>query len=123
MTASEEAGLDVVIDPQRDVDKYLRLAEGLGLRLTHALDTHLHADFITGVRELAHSANVVIGIGEKSGLQFEHTGLKEGDSIQLGELNIGVLDTPGHTPEHITYTVGPAAESVPKAIFAGGTLH
>ncbi len=122
LLASEEAGLAVVIDPQRDVDKYLRLAEGLGLRLTHALDTHLHADFITGVRELAHSANVVIGIGEKSDLQFEHTGLKEGDSIQLGELSIGVLDTPGHTPEHITYTLGPADDSVPKAIFTGGTL-
>ena len=98
LVASEETGLAVAIDPQRDVDRYVQVAEGLGLRITHALDTHLHADFISGTRELAaRIAELHIGASAEAELSFEHRPLAEGDGISLGDLSLGVMTTPGHT--------------------------
>lgn len=130
LVASEETGLAVAIDPQRDVDRYVQVAEGLGLRLTHALDTHLHADFVSGARELTAQAGVRIGASAEAELAFDYLPLREGDTISLGDLIIGVLATPGHTPEHISFAVRPAVRQahhaangeVPGAIFSGGAL-
>lgn len=123
LVASEETGLAVAIDPQRDVDRYVRVAEGLGLRLTYALDTHLHADFISGARELAaQTEELDIGASADAELAFEHKPLREGDTITLGDLTLGVMNTPGHTPEHISFTVSPLGQDQPAAIFSGGAL-
>jgi len=122
LVASEETGLAVAIDPQGDVDRYVQMAEGLGLRLTYALDTHLHADFVSGTRELAAQIDLRIGASAEAELAFDHVPLQEGDTISLGDLTIGVLVTPGHTPEHISFTVTPARSDVPTAIFSGGAL-
>ena len=122
LVASEETGLAVVIDPQRDVDRYVQVAEGLGLRLTHALDTHLHADFVSGARELAAQVGLQIGASAEAELAFEYLPLQEGDRIPLGDLTVEVLATPGHTPEHISFAVRNADTTTPKAIFSGGAL-
>ena len=122
LIGSEEAGLAAVIDPQRDVDRYVQVAEGLGFRLTHALDTHLHADFVSGVRELAAQVGLQIGASADAQLAFDHLPLREGDTLALGDLTIGVLTTPGHSPEHISFTVTQARQPQPSTIFTGGSL-
>jgi len=122
LIASEAAGLAAVVDPQRDVDRYLQRAEALGLRLRLALDTHLHNDFVSGVRELAALAGVQVGASALAELGFEHQPLREGDALPLGDLSLGVLATPGHTPEHLSFTVTQAAPGAPSAVFTGGAL-
>ncbi len=130
LIASETTGLAAIIDPERDVDRYIRVAEGLGLRITYALDTHLHADFVSGARELTarlstardSEDSVHIGASAEAELAFGHLPLKEGDTLSLGDLTMGVLATPGHTPEHISFTVTPVGARTPAAIFTGGSL-
>ena len=122
LVASEETGQAIVIDPERDVDRYLQVAEGLGLRLRYALDTHLHNDFISGVRELAAQSRIQVGASAGAALGFEHVPLTEGDSLELGELTVGILATPGHTPEHISFTIATSQQAVPLAVFTGGAL-
>jgi hydroxyacylglutathione hydrolase len=129
LIASQETGIAAVIDPQRDVDKYLKTAEGLGLKLTYALDTHLHADFVSGAHELAHQLgiehqhpNLHIGASALAGAEFEHISLQEGDRLSLGDLSIGVIATPGHTPEHISFGVYQRDAQTPATLFSGGSL-
>jgi hydroxyacylglutathione hydrolase len=122
LIGSEESGLAAVIDPQRDVDRYVQVAEGLGLRLLYALDTHLHADFVSGVRELAAQIRLQIGASAQARLAFDHLPLRESDTLALGDLMIGVLATPGHTPEHISFTVREPKQTSPTAIFTGGAM-
>jgi hydroxyacylglutathione hydrolase len=122
LIASETTGLAAVIDPQRDVDRYLQVAEGLGLRLTYALDTHLHNDFVSGAHELLAQRNIVVGASAEARLEFAHQPLQGGATLSLGDVTIGVLATPGHTPEHVSFTVMPIGQSIPTAIFTGGAL-
>lgn len=124
MIGSTETGIAAVIDPLRDVDRYLQVAEGTGLRLAYAFDTHLHADFVSGARELAArvTAPFRIGASAKAALEFDHLPLIDGDTLSLGDVSIGVLSTPGHTPEHISFTVTPAGSAAPHSIFTGGAL-
>lgn len=122
LIAAEETGLAAVLDPQRDVDRYLQVADGLGLRLAYTLDTHLHNDFVSGSRELAAQAGVQVGASAEAGLGFEHLPLQDSDVIQLGDLTIRVLATPGHTPEHISFSLTEAGKQVPSAVFTGGAL-
>ena len=122
LVASEAAGEAAIIDAERDVDRYLQVIEGLGLRLRYALDTHLHNDFVSGVRELALLPGVQIGASAGAELGFDYLPLGEGDSLSLGELSLGILATPGHTPEHISFTLGEPNQSAPQAVFTGGAL-
>ncbi len=124
LIGSSETGRAAVIDPQRDVDRYLQIAEGMGLRLAYCLDTHLHADFVSGARELAARVTepFCIGASAKAALEFDHLPLNEGDTLSLGDISIGVLSTPGHTPEHISFTVTSAGSAAPHSIFTGGAL-
>jgi hydroxyacylglutathione hydrolase len=122
LIASEESGLAAVLDPQRDVDRYLQTADGLGLRLVYTLDTHLHNDFVSGSRELAAQAGAQVGASAEADLGFEHLPLQEGDVIPLGNLSITVLATPGHTPEHISFGLSEAGKPAPSALFTGGAL-
>ena len=124
LIGSTETGIAAVIDPLRDVDRYLQAAEGMGLRLAYAFDTHLHADFVSGARELAARATAPfrIGASAKAALDFDHLPLNEGDTFSIGEISIGVLATPGHTPEHISFTETPAGSAAPRSIFTGGAL-
>ncbi len=129
LIASEETGIAAVIDPQRDVDKYVKTAESLGLKLTYALDTHLHADFVSGAHELGHHLGLrhppddfQIGASAKANAEFQHIALHEGDRLPLGHLSIGILETPGHTPEHISFAIYEKKSETPGTLFSGGSL-
>src|SRR6266508_3804426 len=116
-------GVAAVIDPQRDVDIYLEAAAQKGLRIEHIVETHLHADFVSGHRELAERTGARIYLGEGSGATFPHTAVKEGDSIRFGRCLLEFLQTPGHTIESMSIRMtdlgGPDR---PQAVFTGDTL-
>src|SRR5712671_6715818 len=99
LVASE--GVAAVIDPQRDVDIYIDAARQKGLKIEHIVETHLHADFVSGHHELAGRTGARIYLGQGSGATFPHTSVKEGDSIRFGRCLLEFLQTPGHTIESI----------------------
>ena len=98
-------GEAAVIDPQRDVDQYIAEADARGLKIKHVIETHLHADFVSGRRELAARTGAVITFGAKSGAEFAHRAVNEGEEIKVGRVTLRFLDTPGHTPESISVLV------------------
>jgi len=108
-----------IIDPRRDVDEYINLARREGLTLTHAIDTHVHADFLSGSRELS-ALGVTIVAGPAAGLKFPHHEVRDGEVIAVGGLELTCLHTPGHTPEHISIRTSGSAE--PPRVFTGDTL-
>jgi len=120
--ASEATGQAALVDAERDVDRYFDAAKGLGLSLRYALDTHLHNDFVSGVRELALLPGLQVGASASAGLSFDHLPLNEGVTLSLGELTLGILATPGHTPEHISFTLTLPNQAEPTAVFTGGAL-
>ena len=122
LIVAEESGLAAVVDPQRDVERYLQAAEGMGLRIAYALDTHLHNDFVSGAREIAAATRARAAASAEAELDFEHLALRDGDFIELGEVVIKVLATPGHTPEHISFSANEAGVQTPEALFTGGAL-
>lgn len=116
-------GRGLVVDPVRDPGPYLAAARRRGLRLAYVAETHLHADFVSGSRELAaHGAAVLAAAAARLG--FPHRGLGDGDEVDLGGLSLRALATPGHTPEHLAYllTDAGAAGTRPLALFSGGSL-
>ncbi|HYK34869.1 MBL fold metallo-hydrolase [Alloacidobacterium sp.] len=116
-------GVAAVIDPQRDVDIYLDAAGEAGLRIEHIIETHLHADFVSGHHELAARTGARIYLGEGSGATFPHTTVKEGGSIQFGKARFDFMQTPGHTIESVCAVLTDVAEpGHPRAIFTGDTL-
>ena len=122
LIASEETGQAAVLDPERDVDRYLQSAEGLGLRIIYTLDTHLHNDFVSGSREIAAKVGAKVGASIEAQVDFEHLPLSEGSALDLGEIKIATLSTPGHTPEHISFAVYEPGRPAPSAVFSGGAL-
>src|SRR5438093_5552682 len=100
-----DGGEAAVVDPSRDVEMYLEEAEAHGLQIRWVLETHLHADFVSGHRELAQRTGATIGIGERAEAAFPHRGLKEGDVIGVGGACLKVLETPGHTPESLSFLI------------------
>src|SRR3954463_1741407 len=116
-------GVGVVVDPQRDVDIYLKVAAEQGLRIEHIFETHLHADFVSGHRELAERTGAKIYIGERARAKFPHTPVTGGMSIAFGESLIRVLETPGHTPESICLVVyDKSTDPHPSSVLTGDTL-
>ncbi len=112
----------ILIDPLRDVDRYLNAASERGLKLTHVLDTHLHADFVSGNREIAHQTGALIGASAEAGVGFDHHPLTEDSVIDLGAFQIRVMTTPGHSPEHISFLLVDSESKAPSALFSGGAL-
>ena len=116
-------GTCAIIDPRRDVEEYMAVAKAMGMRVTHILETHLHADFVSGHMDLSARTGAEIVAPKAGQCAFPHRSVMEGDEFQIEDLNIRVLDTPGHTPEHITYVVTDRSRgSEPAAIFCGDTL-
>jgi glyoxylase-like metal-dependent hydrolase (beta-lactamase superfamily II)/rhodanese-related sulfurtransferase len=112
-----------VIDPQRDVDIYIDAARKRGLKIEHIIETHLHADFVSGHRELAERTGARIYLGKGSGAAFPHTEVGDGDSIQFGNCRFDFIQTPGHTMESVCIALTDlAAPSRPRAVFTGDTL-
>lgn len=118
------AGEAMVIDPQRDIDIYLKIAKENKLRITHIAETHIHADYLCGSRELASVTGATMYLSDEGGpdwqYEFEHHGIKDGDVIKVGNLSFEVLHTPGHTPESISFllTDHPASDE-PVMVFTG----
>ena len=116
-------GEAAVIDPQRDVDEYIEEAEQNQLSIKYIIETHLHADFVSGHQELAARTGAEIVFGEQANVEFDHRPVKDGDEIKLGQIILRFLETPGHTPEGICVLVlDPAVSEKPLKVLTGDTL-
>jgi len=116
-------GEAAVIDPQRDVTIYLDAAARNGVAIQHIIETHLHADFVSGHVELAERTGAQIYLGEGSGAAFLHRSVKDGDSLRFGDCLLDFLQTPGHTLESICIVVTDISDAArPRAVFTGDTL-
>jgi glyoxylase-like metal-dependent hydrolase (beta-lactamase superfamily II)/rhodanese-related sulfurtransferase len=121
MVASE--GVAAVIDPQRDVDLYIETAAARGWNIEHIIETHVHADFVSGHSELAERTGALIYLGDGSGAQFPHIAVQDGDEIQFGQCRFRFLQTPGHTIESICVLIKDMGQlDRPASVFTGDTL-
>ncbi len=119
--ATKEA---IVIDPKRDIDTYLETADRENLRIIKVAETHIHADFLSGARELAAVTGAEILLSDEGGSEwqynYEHIGLRDGQEFKIGNLNFEILHSPGHTPEHISFLLtDTVTSSKPIMIFTG----
>jgi glyoxylase-like metal-dependent hydrolase (beta-lactamase superfamily II) len=125
LVADEQSRTAAIVDPQRDVDQYLRDARRLGVEIRHVFLTHFHADFVAGHLELRDRAGATIYLGARARAEYEFVALGEGDSVELGpEVGLEVLETPGHSPESISILVHDRTGSAndPYAVLTGDTL-
>lgn len=118
----------IVIDPLRDIGQYLELAKREGLEITHISETHIHADFVSGARELRSATNATLFLSAEGGHDWQYryaaadgaTLVRDGDHIAVGNIGLEVMHTPGHTPEHISFIVtDKPANSGPMGILTG----
>src|SRR5438876_4977009 len=106
LVADEQNGTAAVVDPQRDVEQYVRDARRLGVRIRHVVLTHFHADFIAGHLELRDREGATIYLGASAQAEYEFVPVGDGDAVELGpQVRLGVLETPGHSPESISLLV------------------
>jgi len=116
-------GEAAVVDPQRDVDQYIEEAERQGMKIKYVVETHLHADFVSGHHELAERTGAKIVFGAKAGVTFDHVDAREGDILKIGRAGLRILETPGHTPESISLLlVDPDDPAKPMKVLTGDTL-
>ena len=116
-------GEAVVVDPQRDVAQYLAEAERIGARIRYVLETHLHADFVSGHQELAARSGATIVFGARATAEYLFLGMSDGDELQIGSVAICALETPGHTPESTCFLVRDKARPhEPRKLLTGDTL-
>jgi hydroxyacylglutathione hydrolase len=116
-------GEAVVVDPQRDVEQYIEEAGAQRLQIKYVIETHLHADFVSGHRELAALTGAEIVFGKKAGATFPHKAVQDGDEIIIGKVKLLILETPGHTPESICLLViDTKASDQPQKVLTGDTL-
>jgi len=112
-----------VCDPIDDPEPYLRIAEACGMKIRYVVDTHVHADHISGGRKLAQMAGAKYVLHANSGAQYEFLPVRDGDNLDLGNVQIGILHTPGHTPEHISLLVTDKTRGAePWFLLSGHTL-
>lgn len=124
LVGCQAAGEAVVVDPRRDVDVYLAAAAAQGLVITAVTDTHVHADYVSGARELAAATGARLWLSDEGGeewrYRFDHVGLGHGDVIEVGNVTLEALHTPGHTPEHLSFLVTDRARSTAPALLLSG---
>ncbi|RNJ47910.1 MBL fold metallo-hydrolase [Methylocystis hirsuta] len=112
-----------VVDPLGDIALYLRIVEETGMRIRYVIDTHLHADHISVGRDLAASAGTEYALFAEAPAAFPFRGLRDGEALELGNVSIQVLHTPGHTPEHISLLVTDRTRAdEPWFVLTGHTL-
>ncbi len=124
LIGDEQAGIAAVVDPQRDIDRYVEFADENKLKIRHVILTHLHADFIAGHLELRDRAGATIYLGAKAQAEYKFTPLGDGSVVEFGRVRLKALQTPGHTPESISIVVYDLARSgnEPQAVLTGDTL-
>jgi glyoxylase-like metal-dependent hydrolase (beta-lactamase superfamily II) len=119
----EAEDIAAVIDPERDIQKYLDAADARGLKITHIIETHLHADHVSGNTDLANRSGADIYLHEASNAEFDHKPLHDGEVISLGNIRMKVVHTPGHTPESITLLISDTTRAdEPWLALTGDTL-
>jgi hydroxyacylglutathione hydrolase len=112
-----------IVDPRRDVHIYIEAAKRMGFKITHILETHLHADFVSGHLDLAEKTGAKIYTPASANCQFKHQPLQEGDEFRIDDVAVRVIETPGHTPEHLSYVVVDESRGKePVIVFCGDTL-
>jgi glyoxylase-like metal-dependent hydrolase (beta-lactamase superfamily II)/rhodanese-related sulfurtransferase len=124
LVADENAGVAAVVDPQRDVDRYLEFAGEHRLRIAHVFLTHFHADFVAGHLELRNRLGATIYLGRRAQAEYAFVPVGDGDVVEFGKVRLAVLETPGHTVESISLVVYDRAvsDTVPHGILTGDTL-
>ncbi len=123
LVGDETTGRAVVVDPRRDVDLYLEEAAANGLTIERVIETHVHADFLSGHLELAADTGAVISYGDGADVEFPIEPLHDGQRILLGDVRLEILATPGHTPESICIVVYEhAGDTIPYGVLTGDTL-
>jgi hydroxyacylglutathione hydrolase len=123
LIADDAAGVAAIVDPRRDVDVYLAAAAATDLRITQVVETHLHNDYVSGARELVAITGATHVIGSGAALAHDHRAVKHGDEIDVGSLRLTALETPGHTPEHVSYALADRSRAdEPAILFSGGSL-
>ncbi len=116
-------GEAAVVDPRRDVEEYLREAEAQGLRIKYVVETHLHADFVSGHKELASLTGARVVFGAKAAAALPHVAVQDGDELRVGRVTLRVVETPGHTPESISLLVfDEDGRGEPRMVLTGDTL-
>ncbi|HZW96850.1 MAG TPA: FAD/NAD(P)-binding protein [Candidatus Eremiobacteraceae bacterium] len=116
-------GEAIIVDPQRDVEMYCEIASSRGAKIRHIFETHLHADFVSGHKELAARTGANIYIGARANAAFPHVGVHDGFELRVGSMRLQVLETPGHTPESICLLITDEEKSAkPWAVLTGDTL-
>ena len=116
-------GEAVVVDPQRDVDQYIDEAAAQNLKIKYVIETHLHADFVSGHRELAARTGAAIIFGEKAKATIPHQAVKNGDELTIGKVKLRILETPGHTPEGIcVLVIDMEVSDQPQKVLTGDTM-
>ena len=124
LVGSERTGEAFVLDPRRDVGGYFDAARTQGLQIRYALDSHGHNDYLSGLTELATRAAVELWGPAEADLGYDHRPLRDGEQLEMGEVGIEVLHTPGHTPEHLSLLLydGDASTQEPALLLSGGAL-
>lgn len=115
LVGCQQTGEALIIDPERDIDRYVEAAESEGLRITAVAETHIHADFLSGAREFAEQYGTKVYLSDEGGAEwasdwarngdYDATFLKDGDSFKIGGIEVRAVHTPGHTPEHISFVI------------------
>src|SRR5690625_3543508 len=115
LVGCQAEGTALVIDPRRDIGVYLEKAEEHGLTITRVTETHIHADYLSGARELAEAAGASLHLSAEGGpdwlYRFPHEELRHGDTLRVGQVELQALHTPGHTPEHLSFLVRDGASA------------
>lgn len=123
LIGDDKAGVVAVIDPRRDVDIYLQKARDRQLKITHIIETHIHADFVSGSHELQARTGAPIYGGKSEDYQFDLHQMSEGDELHLGSVTLKAIHTPGHSPEHISLQIYDSKQgNEPFGVFTGDTL-
>ncbi|MEY3806154.1 MAG: hypothetical protein RIR69_966 [Actinomycetota bacterium] len=123
LVGDQKSGIAAVVDPQRDIQQYLDRAAELGMKITHVLETHFHADFLSGHLELAKATGAEICYGSQAQPQFPARLLADGEKLRFGDVVIEARHTPGHTPESTSYVVwANEGDAEPYGILTGDTL-
>ncbi|MFZ0041915.1 MAG: MBL fold metallo-hydrolase [Solirubrobacteraceae bacterium] len=123
LIGDEDAGIAAVVDPRLEVDEYLELARYMGVTIEHVLETHNHADHVSGHGRLAAATGARIHIHPEAGAGYEHVPVRDGEELALGALTIRALHTPGHRPEHTAYLlIDTARGREPWAVLTGDSL-
>ncbi len=115
-------GEAALVDPQRDVSRFLDVADDRGWRITHVLETHVHNDYVSGALAVRAATGAEIVAPARGGYRFVHRAAEEGATVALGSVSMVAMATPGHTPEHLAWQVVPDGTGTPHAVLTGGSL-